>query len=292
MNRIVTLQNEFLKVDLSLRGAQVTSIFNKSNEVEHLWQADPAVWAWHAPNLFPVVGGCYLNEIIVNSRKYPMARHGFARNSTFKCLERSDRYAKFSLRYSQETLKIYPFKFTFEVRYALFDSELKVSFKVINEDDGTIYFSVGAHPAFNIPFFKDEKYNDYYIEFNTNEQLIRHLLTSDGLFSGLTEPLHLDNNKLHLTKGLFLDDALVFKTLHSREVLIKNHKTPNFISISFPEFESLGIWAAPGADFVCVEPWLGYADQKGGPGEFRDKEGIRPLEFGHVFEANYIIGVN
>lgn len=289
---MVTLQNGFLRVDVSPRGAQLTSIFNKIGKVEHLWQADPAIWPWHAPNLFPVVGGCYGNEITVNGQKYPMARHGFARNSVFTCLGQSDLHAKFSLRYSDETLKAYPFRFTFQVLYDLFDAELRICYKVINEDEGPVYFSVGAHPAFNIPFFRDEEYGDYYIEFNESEQLRKYLFSHDGFFNGLTEPLHLEDNKLNLSRDLFLDGALVFKELHSREVLIKNHKTPNFISVSFPEFESLGIWAAPGAGFVCIEPWLGYADQDGGPGEFKDKEGLRALGPGHVFEINYMIGIN
>ena len=289
---MVTLQNEFLKVDISPAGAELTSIFNKLNQVEHLWQANPAVWASHAPNLFPVVGMCCNNEIIVNDQKYPMERHGFARKSEFKIVESSDLHAKFSLSYSDDTLKVYPFKFTFQVLYDLFDAELRIGYKVINQDEGAIKFSVGAHPAFNIPFFKGESYEDYYIEFDRNEQLVNHLVTPEGFFTGMTEIFHKNDNRINLTKDLFADGALVFKKLLSREVLIKNHKTPNFISVSFPHYDSLGIWAAPGGDFVCIEPWIGYADNEGISSEFKDKSGIRTLENGHVFEVDYMIGIN
>ncbi|MHB1178878.1 MAG: aldose 1-epimerase family protein [Daejeonella sp.] len=289
---MITLQNEFLKVDINPWGAQLTSLFNKLNKVEHLWQADPAVWNFHAPNLFPVVGECHNGEIKIDGQCYPMKRHGFARTSEFSVLESSNLHAKFSLSHSDETLQSYPYKFTFQVLYDLFDSELRISYKVINQDEGSIRFSVGAHPGFNIPFFSDENYEDYYIEFNLDEQLIKHELTEDGLFSETTNIVQKNGNKLDLTKDLFTDGALVFKELLSREVLIKNHKTPNFISVSFPHFESLGIWAAPGADFVCIEPWLGYGDNEGGPGEFANKSGLRTLEHGHVFEVDYVIGVN
>ena len=288
---MVTLQNEFLKIEISPIGAQLTSIFNKFNRTEHIWQADPSVWAFHAPNLFPVVGGCFNNEIRIDGQSYPMERHGFARTSDFAVHDCTEVHAKFSLSHSESTWKAYPFKFTFQVLFDLFDSELRVSYKVINQDVKAICFSVGAHPAFNITFFKGENYDDYYIEFEQEEELEKYLLSEEGFFNGQTESVVQSGNKIDLRKDLFLDGALVFKKLTSREVLIKNHKTPNFISVSFPHFESLGIWAAPGADFVCIEPWLGYADNVGGAVEFRNKEGIRTLEHGHVFEVDYTIGI-
>ncbi|WP_411272973.1 aldose 1-epimerase family protein [Daejeonella sp.] len=288
---MIILQNEFLNVQISPLGAQLTSLFNKLNQTEHLWQADPSIWGFHAPNLFPVVGECFNREIQVNGQPYPMERHGFARTSEFAIHDCSEVHAKFSLSHSDITSKSYPFKFSFQVLFDLFDAELRISYKVINQDENAIYFSVGAHPAFNIPFFKGESYNDYYIEFEQEEELVQHLLSEEGFFNGLTEPVIQSSKKIDLDKRLFDSGALVFKKLSSREVLIKNHKTPNFISVSFPHFESLGIWAAPGADFVCIEPWLGYADSVGGTGEFCNKEGIRTLEQGHVFEIDYTIGI-
>ena len=97
---------------------------------------------------------------------------------------------------------------------------------------------------------------------------------------------------MNLSKDLFKEGALVFKKLLSREVLIRNHKTPNFISVSFPDFDALGIWAAPDAPFVCIEPWLGYADGAGDPGEFSAKGGIQTLAVSQAFECNFTIGVN
>ncbi|MES3017629.1 MAG: aldose 1-epimerase family protein [Bacteroidota bacterium] len=288
---MITLENEFLKVQISTTGAQLTSVFNKLNSTEHLWQGNPSIWAFHAPNLFPVVGECFNKEINVDGKAYPMERHGFTRTSEFTIQDCTDIHAKFCLGHSEKTLQAYPYKFNFQVLYDLFDSELRISYKVINRDENSILFSVGAHPAFNIPFFKGEKYEDYYIEFEKEEQLVRHSLSGEGFFNGQTDTVALNDKKINLSKDLFKDGALVFKTLESREVLIKNHKTPNFISVSFPHFEALGIWAAPGADFVCIEPWLGYGDNIGGPGEFKNKEGIRTLEHGHVFEVDYTIGI-
>ena len=89
---------------------------------------------------------------MVNGHAYPMPRHGFARQSDFELLEADDTHAAFSLTANEETLKGYPFEFDFQVIYALIDNALRVAYKVINLDDKTIYFSVGGHPAFSVPF--------------------------------------------------------------------------------------------------------------------------------------------
>jgi len=288
---MISLENDFLKVNINFKGAELSSLFNKLNGLEHLWQADPSVWGFHAPNLFPIVGSCIDNQIMINGEKYPVKRHGFARISEFELIDSTSTKAKFILNYSESTLAVFPYKFAFEVTYELQDSELSVLYHVINLDDHTMYFSIGAHPAFNVPFYEHEDYTDYYLEFAATEVLEKHLLNSDGFFTGNTEKLVKELNRINLRPDLFKSDALVFKSLVSREVLIKNHKTPNFISISFPDFTSLGIWASPGAPFVCVEPWLGYADTEGELKDFSLKEGILSLESSSSFKAQFVIGV-
>ena len=51
-----TLENEYLKLTVASLGAEVVSLVRKSDGVEHIWQADPAVWRYHAPVLFPHCG--------------------------------------------------------------------------------------------------------------------------------------------------------------------------------------------------------------------------------------------
>ncbi|MBB5395807.1 aldose 1-epimerase family protein [Mucilaginibacter sp. AK015] len=288
---MISLENEFLKVAIDSKGAQLTSLFNKETGVEQLWQADPNVWAYHAPNLFPIVGGLLDNELHVDGRAYSMNRHGFARQSDFILLDSDDVHAGFSLPYCEKTLAVYPFKFDFQVLYTLIDNALRVTYKLINRDDKPVYFSVGGHPAFNVPFNAGETFEDYYLEFEVQEKLASHLLNKDGLFSGETQPVSTQNKKLYLTRDLFAQDALVFKNLQSRMVTIGSDKHDQTLSVEFPHFNYLGIWAKPGADFVCIEPWLGCADSAGEPKDIRQKENIQKVVVGHVFEASYYISI-
>src|SRR3569833_1332910 len=157
---MATLENDFLKVEISTKGAQLTSVNNKATQIAHLRQGDPQIWGYHAPNLFPVVGQLINYELLVDGQAYPLSRHGFARTSEFFLLENDEVNAVYSLPNCENTLKVYPYKFDFQVLYTLIDNALRITYKLINHDSKTIYFSVGAHPAFNIPFNAGERYED------------------------------------------------------------------------------------------------------------------------------------
>jgi galactose mutarotase-like enzyme len=288
---MVTLENEYLKVSINSLGAQLSSIIDKNDGIEHIWQADPEVWAYHSPNLFPVVGGCINESILIDGKTYPMKRHGFARNSIFKRIESSPKHAQFALRYNEETLKSFPYKFEFQVVYHLDKNHLRVMYKVINLDEKTVYFSLGAHPAFNVPFGDDDQYENYFVQFEKVEPLVSHQLNNEGFFNGKTETIPSIENKLPLSHELFKNDALVFKNVASRNVSINSTRHNKQIIIEYPHFNYLGLWTKPGAPFICVEPWLGCADTEGEQKEFTKKENIQHIEHGHVFETEFCIRI-
>lgn len=288
---MVTLENDYLRVSIRKKGAEITSIYNKLSKLEHIWQADATIWPWHAPNLFPVVGGCIDNQIQVEGNAFPMNRHGFARNTEFTILEGSDTHAEFSMGHNEETLKSYPYRFQFQLLYFLNDHQLRITYKVINEDLQDIYFSIGAHPAFNVPFHPAEGFEDYYLEFEHEEPLETHLISPEGFFNGEKETVDTEGRILPLTRSMFAKDALVFKNIRSRKIWLRSRNRSQHIEVNFPHFDYLGLWAKPGADFVCIEPWMGCADTAAKSTDISGKEGIRKLEKGHVFEADYSVSV-
>lgn len=288
---MIELNNQQINVRIKKKGAEICSLYNRTSAIEYIWQADPSFWPWHAPNLFPIVGSVVDNQITYGGSSYPLQRHGFARHANFTVIESSRTHAIFSLRYNQETLKAYPFRFEYQVIYHLDNDSFKCTYKVINLDAGAIYFSLGAHPAFNVPFFSYEGYGDYYLTFEKGETLHRHHLSTEGYFNKEQTEILLDEKKMPLHEHLFDQDALVFKTLESREVIIRSTNHPHALKIAFPEFKSLGIWAKPGAPFLCIEPWLGYADSENFKASIAKKEGIISLSAGHVFEASFTITI-
>lgn len=288
---MVILENDFIKATVSSKGAEIHSLINKADGTEYIWQANPAIWAFHAPNLFPIVGGLRDNTLNVDGKQYTLNRHGFARHVTYRRIESTPLSAIFEYRYDEETLKVYPYKFEFQVIYHLEAKVLRVSYKVINMDAGTIYFSVGVHPAFNVPFTEGEKFEDYYIEFSKLEELHTHQSGSDGLLNGKTNLIATEQNRLVLSRDLFVNDALIFKNIQSKSVVLKSSKSDKQVKVSYPNFDVLGIWTKGDAPFICIEPWIGVSDSAGEAKDISQKEGIQRLEKGHVFETDYMIEV-
>lgn len=286
-----TLQNQYIRVSIRDQGAELISIFNQRTDTEHLWQADPTVWPWHAPNLFPVVGSQANDQILINGHAYPMKRHGFARTSEFTCTEAKPEFASFELRSSEATKAVYPYDFIFTIAYQLTGPELTCSYTVANEGTDTLFMSVGAHPAFNVPFQPDEAYTDYFIEFEQDDFLETSLLGPDGLLSGEKQRVELDNRQLTLTPNLFDNDALVLLALKSRLVTLRSRKNNQSVRVDFTDFPFLGLWAKPGAPFVCIEPWLGVADTSSALRSFDNKQGIQHVPANETFTAQYSITV-
>lgn len=283
-----TLQNQYLTASISPMGAELKSLVNRETGFEYIWQADPTYWNRSAPILFPIVGEVANNTLRVNGVEYTMGRHGFARDCVFTVTHQSEDEVVFTLENSEDTLKIYPYQFRFSVGFKLMGQSLVTTFTVVNPADDTLHFSVGAHPAFNLPGGNIE---DYYIEFEKAETLHRHLL-ANNVFSGETEWVIENSKQLSLTTSLFDKDAMVFKDMVSKSLSIKNKKGDYSLTMDFEGFPYFGIWTKPNCnEFLCLEPWCGHADNAGYTGEFKDKEGIVALPAGQVFERRFSIKV-
>lgn len=147
-----TLKNTALTLNISLHGAELTSIRDSFGR-EFLWQADPAFWKRHSPVLFPIVGSLWDKHFRVNGREYEMGQHGFARDMDFRLVSERDDEMWFELKSSPETLAKYPYKFTLRIGYRLEANKIHVMWEVSGDDSQTMWFQIGAHPAFYLPRF-------------------------------------------------------------------------------------------------------------------------------------------
>ena len=75
-----TIENDYLKVMVSDHGAELTSVYDKAQDFERIWCADPAVWNRHAPVLFPFVGKVKDGAYRYNGNTYGMVSRAM-RNS-------------------------------------------------------------------------------------------------------------------------------------------------------------------------------------------------------------------
>lgn len=285
---MIDIRNQYLHITIKNAGAELTSIHHQQNGIDYLWNGNPQFWSKHSPVLFPFVGTLKDNTYIFEGKPYSLPRHGFARDSVFQPLAHNETSATFELRSDDETLANYPFRFSLKIHYALEDDKLIISYEVNNEGKGSMYFSIGGHPAFHLPLQKGLSFKDYFLEFDTEETLEKWVL-SEGLLKTHTEPFLNGQKKVPLTHNLFANDAIVLKHPASKYISLKSNASKHGLKVKIENFPYLGIWSAPEAPFVCIEPWQGITDSLYHNQKLEEKEGIVALDEGKTWQQSWDI---
>ncbi|MCG3710500.1 aldose 1-epimerase family protein [Aliarcobacter butzleri] len=278
------IKNSFIKAQIKSFGAELNSLRKIDNDFEYIWQADSQYWARHSPVLFPIVGRLKNDSYFYKDKKYSLSQHGFARDKEFEIVQNEANFIEFRLKSDEKSLEFYPFFFELDIGYKLDKNSLIVSYKVKNKSDEKMYFSIGAHPAFNT------QVGDF-LEFENIKTTKRYFLDEKGLIYK-NQDLNLENSKLYLDKDLFKDDALVFNDSTIKQITLKNIENKSRVKVKFDNFPYLGIWSKPNdAPFVCIEPWFGVADEENANQKIEDKKGILSLEKEEEFFCFYTIEV-
>ena len=274
------------------RWAEVTRIYDKTEDNEILWEGNPVYWKRHSPVLFPNVGKTYKNRVLINGTQYPTSQHGFARDNEFTCIEAANEKASFMFRSSEETKEVYPFDFELHINYKLNKKELTVEWQVKNCDDETMYFTIGGHPAFR--FAKPEETKaDYVLKVPGKEKLEYVLIDISCGCANVDEvhTLQLSEETYPLSDELFAKDALVVDNGQIEEAWLCHKDGTPYVGVRSAGFPNYGIWSVEGAPFVCLEPWMGRCDNVGFNAELSEKPNVNKVEAGEKFIKDYTIVV-
>lgn len=288
------MENDRLRVTIADKGAELFGIYDKGNHREVLWQADPAYWPRRAPILFPNVGKFYRGGFSYQNRFYSEGQHGFARDMMMVRAEAGKDYVVHRLVSGEETKQRYPFDFLLEITHRLKGRDVEVGWKVQNTGDSAMYFTIGGHPGFNVPVLPDTKYSDYYLTFAEDKDVLEYILIDGTTGTAIADAHHqmvLKNHRYQLHDDMFDKDALIFDHGQIEEAGIALPDGTPYLSMSCKGFPNFGIWSAPGAPYVCLEPWCGRCDDRGFEGDISEKPGINRLEKGQIFEKSYTITV-
>lgn len=268
------------------KGAQITS-FKGPDGREVMWQADPAVWAQHAPVLFPVCGSVRDGKIVIAGKTYPMNKHGFTREPDFALSHLGEDFVDLVLTPTEESKPMYPFDFAFHVTYRLFEGGYTTTFLVENKSDRVMPLCVGGHPGFNCPMEPGAAFEDYQLVFEKEETGENTLAPGGYLADGVERLAELQNGRvLPLSHGLFDErDALIFAGLNSRSVRLVHKASGHGLQFDFPKMEVLAVWSKPhaNADYLCLEPWHGMPGRAQDSDNFEDKPYVTLLAPGRVY---------
>ena len=280
------LDNNRLIVQITSQGAEIKRLFPKIWRRELLWQPNDeiakAIWNRSAPVLFPIVGKLKDDKYHFQGKDYALSQHGFARDLDFECVECGSTEIEFLLQATQESFLHYPFLFEFRIRYEIDDTKLTTTYIVKNMDRQDIYFSIGAHPGFNVLGHIDE----YEIQFEQAEAGYYQL--KDKLVNWKKQ-IPMSSNAIKLTKELFKEDALIFRELKSSYVDLVNLKHNERVRIHKGSAPYFGIWGKGDVPFVCLEPWWGVSDDTNHDGNLENKKGIVKLSEGKSKKFSFTI---
>jgi galactose mutarotase-like enzyme len=286
------IENDILRAEIDSFGAELKSVRRKSDDREYMWYADKQFWGRTSPVLFPFVGSLKNKEFVYEGKHYPMGQHGFARDMEHTMTARSETAIWFVLHSTDETLAKYPFDFVLQIGYALEGDTLKVMWKVENPSARTMYFSIGAHPAFLCPIHGEYDKVGYKLYFGGLDEVHHHGNTQDTGLAVMSEDLvlPLKNHRIEITKDFFDRCTYMIEGNQTGEVGIEDPEGNRFITMNF-DTPLFALWSPEGkhAPFLCIEPWFGRCDATDFDGTLADRDYTNVLKSGEVFDASYSI---
>lgn len=287
-----TIKNDCLSVTLESFGAELRSI-QTTDGTEYLWQGNPDIWKGQAPNLFPYIARLTDGKYTCHGKEYEMKRHGFINSVELTAEEVKEDAITFRFDSNEETLKQYPFQFTYRITYALRDKVLTVTNQVENRGEGRMYFGIGGHPGFNVPLEEGLTFEDYFLEFSEKAHPWRVGFTPDCHPNGQDEAYPLEEGRrIPLHHDLFDNDAIVLKHA-DRQVTIRSDRGSRAVRVSYPDYSIIGFWHMnyKEAPYVCVEPWSSLPSRAGIVEELTQQSDLISLPEGKTYQNAWTIEI-
>ena len=256
MSKEFTIENEYLSLTVTTWGAQIKSVVRKCDNVEHMWQADPAVWGYHAPILFPHAGKVVDGKIEAKGQVYESGQHGFARLMEHEFVDQTEDTIVLELCSSPETLAKFPYEFRLVSTFTLENDTVHHTLTVENLDTDKLPFGIGYHPAYAVPFDDKHVATDYELRFSDTESPICLGCNPLGLLHG--DIYHLDANikSIPVDENLFANGSHCMVNLKSATLGLYEKGTGRGVVCNIAEFPYTLIWSKEGMPhFVCIEPW-------------------------------------
>ena len=281
-----TLENEYLKVTITTFGAQVKSVRRKCDGVEHMWQADKAVWGYHAPILFPHCGKVVDGVIEAKGETFKSAQHGFARLLEHSYVDSNADSLVLELCADEKTRKVFPYEFRLVSIFTLEGSTLHHTLSVENLDDSALPFGIGYHPAFAIPFDDKHSFEDYELRFSDTESPLCVNCQPHGLLHGNLYYLGSNIRAIPIDDKLFANDSHCMLNLRSQTLGIYEKDTGRAVVCDISQFPYTLIWSKPGTPkFVCIEPWHSLPSAENGSTDWNRKPAAANLAPGEEWSC-------
>lgn len=305
---MIIIQNEFLTAVVSEQGAEVQQLTDKATGKEYYWNGDENYWGGHSPILFPITGGLWDRQTLINSKPYAIPKHGFVKDEQWNLKEQTSNSVCFIYRDEKKHFDVFPYEdYELHVRYTLEGRSLKTDLQVVNCGKQPIHFQMGGHPGILLPEWDEHNSIDGYlrlegkvesivrastqgcIEVKSEEDLVRdplgHIISCQDNLKRYPVPM-LDG-LVPLCVDTFSNEALIFDEQVTAVTVLDIHKAPVArISSSAPVWL---FWSQQGqhCPFICCEPWYGLPDLQGFDGAIEQRPYIQTAQAGETWSGGY-----
>lgn len=253
------IKNDRITMVISSLGAEPQSLVFENRE--YLWQGDKTYWFRRAPLLFPMIGPTRDNKISVNGVLYDMPNNGFARDTEFTFVEKTDSSITFVLEDSEKSRKEnYPFGFILKVTYSLLPDGYSAKAEIKAKDD--LWYTFGWHPAFSLDINGEgTDLSTYSVHFSEKENCTKKTAVN-GVFQYV--PSFLNGDEFKLSRELTDYGAIILDGVKSREVTLTSTAGPHGVRATLGTMDTFTVWtcAPQHGQYVCLEPMVSFGDSE------------------------------
>lgn len=288
---IFIIENDRLKLSINSNGCCLDGIVDKTTGQQLMWQGDHECFPEHDLCLFPFVGrlkgGSYTNKGV----SYNLPIHGLNPYEDFKLVNITQNSLTLGLNHYTKTLQMYPFVFRFSATFTLTDNQVTVTYRVHNDNEETMYFGIGGHPAFYVDSVKLEdgcEITGNTVDFGYEADLTRITCDKNGHFP-IGECEFGRMKTLPLSKALFAKDAIILKNTTGSVTLLRDSGAKIKLS---SKSDFMAMWTDKKyGNYLCFEPWWSLPDYDTASTELKDKKTLKQLPSGGSDSYSYCITV-
>lgn len=292
---ISTISDGKLSVSVNTQGATLSSLKRMRDGREFLWQGSEDSWQEQDVVIFPFVARQKDGWYTVDGKRYDVPLHGVCRHNRFTEKRISDCETVLTNVWDEDTYAKYPYKYEYSVAFGIKDGKLTVTHTAKNVDDKTMYFMMGAHPAFNVcATYKDGRINtdDNYIDFM--KEISPDYLTLEEKGHYITGKAPFGTvSRISTGKDVMIKYKTIMLTDVGTDKLALRLADGESVYFDFGEVDVLAFWSMEESGaYVCVEPWHGAPDKLEPVRELKDKAFVHTLEPGKTFSYTYKVSFN
>lgn len=292
---MITIQNDQFRAIINEVGAELTHLVDRTTDRDLIWNND--LWPKHAPVLFPAIGRSNDDAYLINGQRHEMPQHGFVSGLRFDVKDQAVDHVTLSTKGNAETQQYYPFKYELDITFTVVADGLHLSFTVDNQDTQDLSYSLGSHPAFNVPFEDGETFDDYELVLDPKPAKLAQfeiVKTPNPYRSGKQLPVAQTDGVIALNYQMFDAGLIILDDSALKSITLRSKKNAHTIKLDLTDFDYVTLWTKEGAKapFLCLEPFNGLPDVSGDLRELATKEANHHLAAGQQETMQYTIHVN